>query len=73
MDFFVFIALVMLFCIGIDTFTHQGQYFREAFILWVLCILIFISGFRCGGMDYDGYQFIYDTVPDISNFFVTLS
>lgn len=59
----------MLFCIVIDTFTHQGQYFREAFILWVLCILIFISGFRSGGVDYDGYKFIYESVPDISEFF----
>lgn len=69
MDFFVFIAIVMLFCIVIDTFTHQGQYFREAFILWFLCILIFISGFRSGGVDYDGYKFIYESVPDISKFF----
>lgn len=69
MNFFVFIALVILFFIVIDTFTHQGQYFRETFILWILGILIFISGFRCGGVDYDSYQFIYESVPDISEFF----
>lgn len=69
MEFLVFIALLMLFCLIINTFIPQKQYFREVFILCILGILIFISGFRCGGVDYDSYQFIYESVPDISKFF----